>query len=342
MPTPSSAPVQVLYFVGTGRSGTTIVNSVLGQVPGCFAAGELRYLWQRGVGEDHRCGCGLPFSRCPTWQAVMGCLRAGGAVADEPAVGRRLLRRLRILNIPSLLLRRTLRLPAVPPTADDATIGRLYRAVAEVTGAALVVDSSKLPTYALLLDEMPDVEVTFVHLVRDPRATAFSWRRHKPSGDRDDGALMQRQPLWKSSLLWSLWNLLTVVLWPDRRARLLRVRYEDFVEAPREVMARICALTGLDPADLPFVADRVVRLGPTHAVAGNPNRHDSGLVELRADDEWRSAMRPSDRLLATLLTAPGLIRFGYPLRVPPAPRAAVPARPARSTTPQHNTQGGQV
>lgn len=38
-------PVRVLYIAGTGRSGTTIFSNLLGQVPGCLAAGEVRYAW---------------------------------------------------------------------------------------------------------------------------------------------------------------------------------------------------------------------------------------------------------------------------------------------------------
>jgi hypothetical protein len=46
------SPVRVLYFAGSGRSGTTVINNILGQLGGAFAAGELRYLWRRGVVED--------------------------------------------------------------------------------------------------------------------------------------------------------------------------------------------------------------------------------------------------------------------------------------------------
>ena len=46
---------------GSGRSGSTLITTVLGQLDGCFAAGELRYLWQRGMVDNRPCGCGAPF-----------------------------------------------------------------------------------------------------------------------------------------------------------------------------------------------------------------------------------------------------------------------------------------
>ena len=68
--------VVVLLVAGSGRSGSTLLASALGQLPGAFCAGELRYLWQRGAVEDHRCGCGEPFSRCPVWTVVLEIGRA--------------------------------------------------------------------------------------------------------------------------------------------------------------------------------------------------------------------------------------------------------------------------
>src|SRR6476469_754930 len=54
----------VLFIAGWGRSGSTLLDRMLGQVPGVFSAGELRDIWDRGVREDRLCGCGQPFHEC--------------------------------------------------------------------------------------------------------------------------------------------------------------------------------------------------------------------------------------------------------------------------------------
>jgi hypothetical protein len=38
-------------------------------------------------------------------------------------------------------------------------------------------------------------------------------------------------------------------------------------------------------------------------------------VRIAADDEWRTHMRPADRLVTTAVTAPWLARYGYRARV---------------------------
>lgn len=319
-------PVTVLYIAGSGRSGSTVITTILGQLPECFAAGELRYLWQRGVELDHLCGCGALFSQCPVWTSVMAQVRSVAPGVDETGVGRRLLHRLRIARLPSMAVRRLLGRPPVPPHADDDVIAALYRAVADRTGAPVVVDSSKLPPYGMLLSQLPGIDLRVLQVVRDPRAAAFSWRRTRESRDRPEGSLMQRQETWKSSVLWLIWNLVAATAWRTGDPRVMRVRYEDFVAAPLATMERVAVHVGADPAGLPFVTDDSVTLAPTHSVAGNPNRHDTGAVRLRADVEWASAMPVHQRILVTGLTAAGLLRFGYPLRTSSIPDGATKPR----------------
>ena len=52
--------VKVLFLAGKGRSGGTLLASLLGQLPGFFNIGELNRLWDWGLVSNYRCGCGLP------------------------------------------------------------------------------------------------------------------------------------------------------------------------------------------------------------------------------------------------------------------------------------------
>ena len=65
-----SSDVKVLYIAGWGRSGSTILTNLLGQVPGFFSGGELRYLWERNLAGGHECGCGEAFLDCKIWSRV--------------------------------------------------------------------------------------------------------------------------------------------------------------------------------------------------------------------------------------------------------------------------------
>ncbi|WFE56500.1 sulfotransferase [Micromonospora sp. WMMD712] len=304
-------PVRVLYLAGSGRSGSTLVTTVLGQYPGVFAAGELRYLWQRGEVENRPCGCGRPLRDCPLWRAV----RRELPVERAATIAAGLRGRLRMRGLPALLRRHRRGDRPVPAHPDDAALAGLYAAVARHTGARVVVDSSKLPPYGALVAALPGIDLRVLHLVRDPRATAFSWRRRRGLDGDADPELMSRPPVWKAALLWLVWNTVTVRLWGDRApGGYLRVRYEDLTADPEPTLRRIAAFAGVDPDGGPFSGPATVRLTPTHSVAGNPSRHRTGPVPITADVQWRRDLSRWSYTLVTALTAAGLRRFGYPWR----------------------------
>jgi hypothetical protein len=322
-PTPSVPATTILYVAGAGRSGSTILDNILGQVEGAASVGELRFLWERGILEERLCGCGRPFLTCPRWTAI---LTTAFPDTDLQALARRMveLQQLgtRARHLPKLLrgrsrdhLRRTM-------SEYLANLAKLYAATQQHLGTTVIVDSSKLPPYGALLELLPGVEVRVVHLIRDPRATAYSWLRKKALPDRAGTAFMQRQGPVKASALWSLWNWAAGRLWRRAPDRYLRVHYETFVNEPRATVERILVHAGLGGAATPFVSDTEVDLEANHTVAGNPSRFSTGRVAIRADDEWISSMRRWDRLRVTAVTWPMLLRYGYPVR--PRPGSAPP------------------
>src|SRR5216683_3159286 len=103
----STPRVRVLYIAGTGRSGSTLLANTLGQVKGVFNAGEIRYLWQRGMLENRLCGCSRHFMDCPFWQEVVR-EALGPAAPDAQSMVKLQSRLTRVRHLPSLALRRDL------------------------------------------------------------------------------------------------------------------------------------------------------------------------------------------------------------------------------------------
>jgi Sulfotransferase family len=308
----------VLYIAGTGRSGSTVLANILGEVDGVFAAGEVRYLWQRGLKEGRLCGCGLPVRECPVWSRVLAI--AGDL--DDPervdAIMSMLQRTGRMRTLPAVLAGTVL--PRLDPAEAHAlaparnALGELYAAMAAVTDSRVIVDSSKLPAYANVLASTPGVDLRVVHLIRDPRGAAHSWSSKKTLADGAARAHMEQIGPAKSAVLWDVWNLAGGILFKGGPDRYLRLRYEDFVADPPTTVRRILAMVGMEDAELPFVNGNEVRTTPNHSVAGNPDRLRHGAITLRSDDRWRNAMTARNRRLVSVLTSPLLLRYGYPLR----------------------------
>ncbi|RAY11395.1 sulfotransferase [Actinomadura craniellae] len=294
----------VLHVTGAGRSGSTLLGGLLGQIDGFFNVGEAGYLWERGLAAGGDCGCGAPVRHCPVWRDVLARAYGGPDAPETEALRRLHARTSRGRAVQALSI--TGRLPGErAAVAAAAPLGRLYPAVAEVTGARVIIDTTKPATYGRLLSRLPGLDLRYVHLVRDPRAVAWSWLRVKESRE----TMVTRPPV-TSALLWRAGNLAAARLWSGDADRYLLVRYEDLIAEPEPWLRRIAGLAGAASAALP-VTGRVGTLAPTHTVAGNTDRHRSGRIELRLDDEWRRAMPAAQRRLVAAATSPVRQRYGY-------------------------------
>ncbi|TCM21368.1 sulfotransferase family protein [Novosphingobium sp. PhB165] len=325
--------LRVIYVAGYGRSGSTLLDIALGMRADVFGAGELtalaRHAWKNG----EYCACGATVRDCPFWSRVM--VRADG---DEGSAGdgeetrvmleelARVQKRMESLAAPRRLLARFM--PKSRNRYHSANAA-LFRAVGEqvgheeengegARGEVYILDSSKLPGRALALASMPGIDLHVIHLVRDPRAVAWSMsRRHAKSIEAGVQRELRPKPAAYVALRWVMVNL--VCEWLCRRlgkGRTIRVRYEDFVADPEAVLEAIrsrCA-----PQLASTVQDGTAEeeragsetLHPGHQVAGSRHRMQSGLV-IREDHVWQRQMPDATRRIVTRLTGPLLRRYGY-------------------------------
>ncbi|MGN6174350.1 MAG: hypothetical protein ACTHPS_15620, partial [Streptosporangiaceae bacterium] len=181
---------RVLYVLGIYHSGTTVLSNLVGQLDGFFAVGELRTLWPKLTLPDPRCGCGEPLQTCPVWSRILKS--ALGEGEERVARARDMWRYQRAalyqyhtwLRVGSVLRHRKKGPPAGGPLARYAEgMAGLYQAIAAETGAEVIVDSSKEPTDAAMLLLMPEVDPSFVQIVRDPRGMVYSILRVKAGGE---------------------------------------------------------------------------------------------------------------------------------------------------------------
>lgn len=326
----------VLFIGGASRSGSTLLALLLGRIEGVFVAGELRYVWLRGLIQNELCGCGTPFRDCPFWRAVWS--EAYGSPARVPVeeVDRLHASVAGIWSLPELTSPVSRARFGGLLEQYVAHLGRLHDAIRAVSGARTIVDSSKLPSYGAVLGRIEGSSLRAVHLVRDSRAVAFSFmrKRRKPEIHWRDGYMRRFSP-FRSSVDWNVLNL--GMEWLRARGiRGDRLRYEDLVRDPAGELSRILGLPDGMRANL--VDDHEVPLTANHSVAGNPIRFEQGALAIRPDVEWRARMERRQRNLVTAMTFPLLARYGYlgtrgrvdaPILEPPPARPVSPASGSR-------------
>jgi hypothetical protein len=302
---------RVLFLGGLGRSGTTLVERLLGELPGVRALGEVVHLWQRDIRDDERCGCGAKFSACTFWKRV-GAAAFGGW--DRVDVDR--------IHMLRDAVERTRHIPRLASAAhpDDAVreyaswYAQVYAAASEVAGASVVVDSSKHSALAHVLRGADDVDLRVVHVVRDARGVAYSWTKTVTRPETDGAEEMTRYSPGRSAMLWNAHNAAFGLL-ARRGVPVLRIRYEQFLADPRTALRELAEFAGITvaDADLAFLGDGYADLSVGHSAAGNPMRFTVGRLPLRRDDAWVRALPRAQRRLVGAVCGPLLRAYGYPL-----------------------------
>lgn len=283
---------------------------LLGNTPGCFSVGEVRFFWEYVVEPDIRCGCGELLQSCPFWHAVIETLSQYNLDWIRlAAIARKLDRshKLPWLSTPLPYTRQDTQMLL------DAT-EKLYLAIAQHANSQIIIDSSKVPSHLFLLNRLPALDVRTLHLVRDGRAVAYSWnkRRKRELANSGQEKWMARHSLLRSMLVWMAENSFVRRAGRQQSASAYTVlRYEDFAQNPYQELSAALRHLDLEAIHLQRLQDNQVAPQPTHSVGGNPIRFKRGSLEIVLDEEWQQQMPSTTRRLLGVVGAPMLHNFHY-------------------------------
>jgi hypothetical protein len=290
----------VLYVAGWGRSGSTLLETLLAG-EAAVSVGETFQLWSNSPLARY-CSCGEALASCPVWRHVVTSFdKPWDDVVDEMRSIRR--RVLRTRYLPHLLRDHDWS-GARDVRRYGSVMRSVYAAVARVTGTDTIIDSSKLPIeLAALARSCPRVRV--IHLVRDPRAVAASWKR-EVTWDMPDGSTlhMPTHAAWSSAARWNLYHGLTSIVARGLDVPTLRISYESLVRLDPVAIDELAEFTE-EPA-LPARATKASQaqgldVPVQHAIAGNPGRSSGGALVLREDNAWTSELTGSERAVVSAI-----------------------------------------
>ena len=299
----------VIYVMGYGRSGSTILDILLNQHPDVLSGGEVGELY-RWLGAGETCACHAPIRDCAFWRAVSEQHFAACTDAlTRMAALQRSIESLR--NFPALLLSVNGRRRVEEYRRQ---VRSLFGSMALVSGRRWIVDSSKSAHYytgrALALERYAGLDVRAIHLVRDPRAVGWSMMRGEGSPERQTRVHRPRLSFVRALGGWTVTNALACVTARRLRRGALRVRYEDLCVNPGAVLQGIGEFVGLDVSEVIRTLEDGASLQVGHNIAGNRIRFQRRLA-FRPDEEWREKLPGSYRRAARMATWPLCEMLGY-------------------------------
>ena len=306
--------VKIIYISGWGRSGSTLLCRLLGRVNGFFSVGEVRYIWERGFLDNRMCECGKQFRDCGFWHHTLNDLESEFEKTNLDEIIRTTYDYTRTYNTYSFLNRLSRKYRSEKFGEYRDLLRKLYTAISEHSNSNVLVDSSKFPVYGAVLGLIPGFKTYHIHLIRDPRATAYSWKTRKKDSDSNSPDFLARINPLSSSIKWIWLNISALLLGRSQREKYIRIKYEDFIKDPQNNIQKILSFVGEEENELPFEeGGEVIGTDNNHILAGNPDRFKTGGIQIAPDERWIHKMSTIDRLFVTLITLPFLLFFGYKL-----------------------------
>ena len=302
--------MKIIYIGGSGRSGSTLLEMILGNLPKYCSVGEIRHFWEYILDKEILCGCGSILEECPFWRSVLQELNYSEIQINQlKKISRKINR---TSNSFFLGHRKILSSPQVSTLI--AATEDLYKAIQTVNQCDVIVDSSKVPSHLFFLQQIPGVEIKILHLVRDSRAVAYSWnkRRKKQKSAARNIKFMDQRSFINSILRWNIENY---YIWKFglNSGIYARVRYEDFAVEPALILNKTFGLLDIKNQLLSKKFLQEVNFKPTHSVGGNPIRFSQKSHKILLDKEWQRQMPGLSKFFWGILSLPQLKRFGYHL-----------------------------
>lgn len=302
---------EMVYIMGRGHSGSTVLDGLLGSLPDVESVGELVSGLSRA---DAVCSCGAEFADCPYWRAVVTRFETDATCSWSDAASTIVT----YSHVRWFLHFLAGDLTAIADRYIERSRGVLH-SVSSVAGKRLVVDSSKEPTRAFLLAR---AGAKIIHLIRDPRDILESnyWRLRSGRGFRYlrrtyHGRRFTGLFLALSAVSWLAGSWLAAIVRRAAPERFLRVKFEDLCSDPRRELGRIGAFLGTDVQLLIEAVEQHRPLSIGHNLGGNHMRHQKTFIFQTPSRNGRELPRRY-RWMPAVLCWPTRANYGYPPRVP--------------------------
>ena len=301
---------KVIYIAGYGRSGSTILDMLLGMHPDIAGCGELAHIFDEWINAK-LCSCRKEYDNCPYWLPIVQAFKANFSnVTYEEALQ---------------LTRKIETVPTISNSAKDrkqyAEIWQfLIKAISDRANVSTIVDSSKSTRLtarrATTLGNIRELDINIIHLCRDPRAVLWSSlqgaNRKLEAGYTEGKSAQYRGGIYRTILSWTATNFYVHVMQRVQEMPFVQVRYEDLVAEPLVELERIGAAFNLDMQPVQDLLKEGDPLMAGHGIAGNRLRR-KGVQKLEIKNEWYTKL-PRKARQAAWLGWPLAKYYGYKFR----------------------------
>ncbi|ACV67682.1 sulfotransferase [Desulfohalobium retbaense] len=297
--------IKLIYIASNGRSGSTLLDLLLGCHPKIWTLGEFQILPWEIMTPRQTCGCGLNVKECPFWcnivQKFDDQLTEGSIHKFRESHGQgKVLRNselFRILMSQKSFLSHTNGFEGYG-RENARVMNEIKRKVQDKKPVEYLVDASKDPYRLYWLAMSGYFSIYAIHLTKDPRAFVYSMIKNNSSDTRKTVRMSLRYEVEN--------RIIDLVCKKAPLKESMHIRYEDLASHPQDTMKAVYQKFGIDFSD--YDPDNF-RQAENHAISGNQMRHRTDEISL--DEKWRRNMPKSTQKIVQTITALAGRRYGY-------------------------------
>lgn len=253
--------MKIIYIAGDGRSGSTLLDSILSNIDGSLSVGECHRFWIRFYEGETHCACGKMITDCELWSDVDIQLRER---FDDYAPEQF---KKRVIEIQQY--RNFKKIPVLVASQEWQSfceqVKAFYEIIASHAKNKVIIDSSKSISWAYFLEQLAFSEIYIIHLERNLPSVANSWRKKILLPEYSSKEVYM--PVKSILLSTKSWVKIKVMAKRLKRAdHYLFVSYEKLCKQPDLWLKKIKSFVNED------LNLEHLQMLPTHAIGGNPMR----------------------------------------------------------------------
>jgi len=301
----------ILYIGGDGRSGSTLLDTILSNHPDMFGGGELEAIFE-DLAKGGSCSCGELYTECDYWKEILKLLYTQFPNLDIATVAHDR----EVVESPVGRFKFGRQTLAQSQKRYGEVWSALLQAISDVSQKPIIIDSSK-SAYGNVrrihaLCNFANMDLNILHLIRDPRAVVYSeWGR----GNNERLEFNVARPLIDGGMMkplagWVIANLaVTLTASNNKGIPVHRVHYENLVTDPITELENIGRFLQLDFCTIIDLLNHNKSMSGGHGVRGNRMRR-KGPITMRVDTEWVESM-PIIARFCTKSVWPIAHHYGY-------------------------------
>jgi hypothetical protein len=288
--------INLIYLLGAGRSGTTVIATILGNHDQITTLGEMHQFYEHII-DNKVCSCGKQLEECTFWASILK------QFPDE------IFKNLdEIQNLSTKLESHSSVLLYLFGLSNTTKLNsynlyqeKIFTEIQNKVKTTYLLDSAKYIGRNLSLRKNKSINLKTIYVVRDVRGVINSFSKNVQSS---------RNPL-STIMYYLIINFASEIVYRfTSKKRMIKVNYENFINPSTFEIDRIAKFLNLELNELKNKIKSSEDFEIGHIIGGNrlkSNKH----VKIKADNEWKTKQSRALKSIYYLLCFPFMLLNKY-------------------------------